>query len=143
MPNDIAESIPAGPTTPQFAPSTKGVSSYWFDDGSVIARLRDHNFKVHKSLLDRDSPYVASLPTTNMEGHTVPVLRIPDGRASIEDFTALLGHLYHNMYVILEYPLYLNVYLIFSRCLYDSIMCKTLRSRLAVHPCCASASSDL
>lgn len=75
-------------------------SRYWFEDGSVIARLHNHDFKVHRGLLDRHSPYFASLQTRSNE-HGFPVLEIPEDRATLKDFQKLLGYLYHDLYVFL------------------------------------------
>ncbi|KAJ3532598.1 hypothetical protein NM688_g7397 [Phlebia brevispora] len=96
MPNDIAQST-LNTTKPEYPlAETKTTSSYWFEDGSVIARLRDHNFKIHKSLLVRHSPFLSSLSISRNDKLDVPILDIPEGRATVEDFTALLGHLYHD-----------------------------------------------
>ncbi len=77
----------------------KSSTSFWFNDGSVIARLRDNTFKLHRSLLDRHSPYFASLPSSESEEQNIPIVCIPDERATLIDFTTLLEHLYHDMYV--------------------------------------------
>ena len=71
-------------------------SKYWFDDGSIIARLRNHNFKVHKSLLVRHSPFLEALATSRSDEHDLPAVHIPEERATIDQFTVLLGHLYHD-----------------------------------------------
>ena len=94
MANDIADVERTSSDTP----TTNGkAATYWFDDGSVIARLRDCNFKVHKGLLDRHSPYLKSLPTqTGDDG--VSVVHIPEERATRADFETLLEHLYHDLY---------------------------------------------
>ncbi len=71
-------------------------SKYWLDDGSIIARLRNHNFKVHKSLLVRHSPFLESLATSRGDEHDLPTVNIPENRATVDKFTTLLGHLYHD-----------------------------------------------
>ncbi|PSR82598.1 hypothetical protein PHLCEN_2v6031 [Hermanssonia centrifuga] len=75
----------------------KSSTSFWFNDGSVIARLRDNTFKLHRSLLDRHSPYFASLPSSESEEQNISIVCIPDERATLFDFTTLLEHLYHDI----------------------------------------------
>jgi hypothetical protein len=81
---------------------------FWFDDGSVIVSLVPTVYKVHKSILDRHStkfapwlldatdPTALALSSAIGDAKT-PIMAIPvELGLAIEDFEALLAHLYHN-----------------------------------------------
>lgn len=72
---------------------------YWLADGSVILQTRDTAYKVHRTLLARHSPFLATL-TPDAAGSTstttiTPLVRLPDTVHSA-DLDALLAHLYHD-----------------------------------------------
>jgi hypothetical protein len=84
---------------------------FWFDDGSVLVSLAPSVYKVHKSILDRlskqlapwllDATDSAALALSRDIDHPgtagTPVIAIPDEVGiKIEDFEALLAHLYHD-----------------------------------------------
>jgi hypothetical protein len=81
---------------------------FWFDDGSVLVSLAPSVYKVHKSILDRLSKQLASwlldatdpaaLALSRDIGHSgTPVIAVPDKVGiKVEDFEALLAHLYHD-----------------------------------------------
>ena len=81
---------------------------FWFNDGSVLVSLAPLVYKVHKSILDRHSskftlwlldvgdPAALALSRAIDDAGT-PVIAIPSGLdTSVEDFEALLAHLYHD-----------------------------------------------
>ncbi|KAJ7030422.1 hypothetical protein C8F04DRAFT_1186828 [Mycena alexandri] len=76
-------------------------STFWFDDGSLVLEVEGVMFKVHRTLLTRNSPFLLSL---NIEKHSnatnpleVASLKIdPARRVSAVDFGVLLEHLYHD-----------------------------------------------
>ena len=74
---------------------------YWFDDGSVIVKVSDDYtstvlFRIHASLLRRHTKRV--LEPTSEDGWDVPIVPIPPALGvHVQDFTALLAHLYHDM----------------------------------------------
>ncbi|KAI0306656.1 hypothetical protein B0F90DRAFT_1814510 [Multifurca ochricompacta] len=90
------------------ASSCKKTDRFWFDDGSVIISLAPFMYKVHQSILDKHStkftawlldpldPATLALSRT-IEDAQIPVVAIPDDLGiTIEDFEALLAHLYHH-----------------------------------------------
>ncbi|EKM61895.1 uncharacterized protein PHACADRAFT_191088 [Phanerochaete carnosa HHB-10118-sp] len=79
-------------------------SAFWFDDGSIIIAVARERFRLHKSLLSRHSSIFESLPvsqSTRAETRDPPTVEISEGLATPRDFTALLEHLYHDVYVLL------------------------------------------
>ncbi len=82
---------------------------FWFYDGTVLVSLTPLVYKVHKSILDRHSsestPWLvldvedpAALALSGLFDYAgIPVIVIPSGMGiSVEDFEALLAHLYHD-----------------------------------------------
>ncbi|KAJ7773380.1 hypothetical protein B0H16DRAFT_1512145 [Mycena metata] len=68
--------------------------TFWFDDGSLVVKVEGVMFKVHRTLLTRNSPFLLSLDTEN---HSNDTLKIdPAQRVSAVDFGVLLEHLYHD-----------------------------------------------
>lgn len=110
MPNDV---LPASSSTNQeHAPASPQISSFWFDDGSVIIAVARERFRLHRSLLSRHSPVLESLPVSQSAGtgtNDVPIVEIPEGLTNTKDFTALLEHLYHDVYVLLLAHVYLTI----------------------------------
>lgn len=96
--DDLSSQLPSSSTSTD-AQSDISPKSFWFADGSVIVSLSTDRFKLHKPLLTEHSPFLASLPTTHVEGQDVPVMQIPDGLADVKDFTVLLENLYNDVYV--------------------------------------------
>jgi hypothetical protein len=85
-------------------------SPYWLEDGSLILLSRHNLYKVHKTLLLRHSPTLATwisqshavLPT--IDPHFIPqfagctLVKVPDDIGlRNEDLEALLEHLYHDV----------------------------------------------
>ncbi|KAG9309196.1 hypothetical protein JVU11DRAFT_10910 [Chiua virens] len=85
---------------------------YWFDDGSVIVRVSNNQadeqggivlFRIHECLLRRHSKAV--LKQNSQDGWDVPAITIPLALGvHVQDFTALLAHLYHDTPLSLEAP---------------------------------------
>lgn len=81
---------------------------FWFDDGSVLVSLVPSVYKVHMSILDRQSTKFASwlldaadpaalALSRALEDAGTPVIAIPgDQGIATEDFETLLAHLYHD-----------------------------------------------
>lgn len=73
---------------------------FWLDDGSLIVRAQNDLYKVHRTLLTRQSSRLASL--AEGEPHHAaatecPILHIPkEVGLESQDFEALLEHLYHD-----------------------------------------------
>ena len=77
---------------------------FWFDDGSIVVRVEDYLFKVHRSLLSRHSNFFA-----HSQGITTPDLRedlaldcdyiVVDHEKGVlaQDVEVLLEHLYHDV----------------------------------------------
>lgn len=72
---------------------------FWFEDGSVIISVGKEHFKLHKSFVDRHSTLLAALPASRFDDEDIPHVEIPSDLTDVKDFTALLGHLYHDAYV--------------------------------------------
>lgn len=85
-------------------------SPYWLEDGSLILLSHRDLYKVHKTLLFRNSPTLATwisqfhdvLPTIHQ--HFIPqfagctFVKVPDDIGlRNEDLEALLEHLYHDV----------------------------------------------
>jgi hypothetical protein len=72
--------------------------TYWLEDGSLLICVEEVLFKVHKTLLHRHS-HVLNLWTSTMpESSDVDITFIPDViGVLVEDFVALLEHLYHDV----------------------------------------------
>ncbi|KAI0005948.1 hypothetical protein BJV74DRAFT_984655 [Russula compacta] len=89
-------------------PATTEKRSFWFDDGTVLVSLVPSVYKVHKSILDRHSTKFASwfLDATDpavpalskvVGDNGTPIIAVPgELGVTIEDFEALLAHLYHD-----------------------------------------------
>ncbi|KAH9005063.1 hypothetical protein EDB86DRAFT_3061917 [Lactarius hatsudake] len=89
---------------------------FWFYDGSVLVSLAPLVYKVHKSIFDRHSSKFAlwlldvedpaALALSRAIDHAgTPVIVIPsDMDISVEDFEALLAHLYHDSPLRRESP---------------------------------------
>lgn len=81
---------------------------FWFEDGTVLVSLVPSVYKVHRSILDRhstkfaqwlldatDSAVPALLKVVGESGK--PIMAVPgELGVTIEDFEALLAHLYPN-----------------------------------------------
>ncbi|KAJ7650166.1 hypothetical protein FB45DRAFT_11170 [Roridomyces roridus] len=62
---------------------------FWFEDGSLSIQIESTIFKIHRTLLNRHSPF---LSTNNDD-----LLKIDSSRGvSVRDFEILLEHLYHD-----------------------------------------------
>ncbi|KZT00056.1 uncharacterized protein LAESUDRAFT_816729 [Laetiporus sulphureus 93-53] len=93
---------PVSPASPSaMIPSTDAPQRhprFWLDDGSLVLRTSTGTdaYKVHRTLLARHSPFIASLAADDsLDGS--PVVRIPEERGvSSADLEALLEHLYHD-----------------------------------------------
>lgn len=81
---------------------------YWFHDGSLVFRIQNHLFKVHRTLISRHSLFFASKIAKYSADDVVGsnVAKIADGMCiymdverdvSANDVEALLGHLYHDV----------------------------------------------
>jgi hypothetical protein len=80
---------------------------FWFDDGSVVVRVQNHLFKVHRSLLSRHSNFFAhcdavtkTLDDTIREDLVSDCDYIVvdlDRRVLAQDVEVLLEHLYHDV----------------------------------------------
>ena len=81
---------------------------YWFHDGSLVFRIQNHLFKVHRTLITRHSRFFASEVPKYSEDDVVGcnVAKIEHGTCiyleverdvSANDVEALLGHLYHDV----------------------------------------------
>jgi len=80
---------------------------FWFDDGSVVVRIQDRLFKLHRSLLSRHSNFFAQYPAINRvpkeairedwkaDDDYIDVDR--DRHVLAEDVEVLLEHLYHDV----------------------------------------------
>ncbi|KDQ10146.1 hypothetical protein BOTBODRAFT_36433 [Botryobasidium botryosum FD-172 SS1] len=76
---------------------------FWFDDGNVVVRVQDHLFRVHSSILKRESSYFSELfsrdngedDEAKVDGCEVFDLG-PHGKKKY--FTALLDGLYGNLF---------------------------------------------
>ena len=93
---------------PESQPPPRRSDRFWFDDGSVLVSLVPSVYKIHKSFLDRHSTKFApwlldatdttALALSTAIGDTkTPIMAIPvELGTTIEDFEALLAHLYHD-----------------------------------------------
>lgn len=74
-------------------------STYWFEDGSLTLVIQNKSFKVHRSLVCRQSPYLSSLLARNSrlydDGCSHATVD-PDLEVSALDAHALFAHLYHD-----------------------------------------------
>ncbi|KAF9450268.1 hypothetical protein P691DRAFT_726395 [Macrolepiota fuliginosa MF-IS2] len=88
---------------------------YWFDDGSLILHVQDVLFKVHYSLFQRHSPYLASASKTNITPNAILTLSdirdpIPyvvfgsDRYVNPKDVEVLLEHMYHDFPLLPDSP---------------------------------------
>src|ERR1700733_3943841 len=82
--------------------------TFWFDDGSVVLRVQDHLFKVHRSFLSRHSSffaqhqYITKTSEDNREDGDMDCDYIMIGherRVLVQDVEILLEHLYHDVWV--------------------------------------------
>ncbi|KAH7924742.1 hypothetical protein BV22DRAFT_1012631 [Leucogyrophana mollusca] len=92
-------------------PKARHHPTYWFSDGSLIVRVRTDNdtdtlFKVHSNLIRRHSRYVQCIVAESSPGDVeLQTISIPPELGlRIEDFTALLEHLYHDSPLSPEAP---------------------------------------
>ncbi|KAF5378351.1 hypothetical protein D9615_008761 [Tricholomella constricta] len=80
---------------------------FWFNDGSVVFRVQDHAFKVHRTLLSRHSRFFAysdhaHVPTsTNLNvasdlEYEIHIVVDPSRRVQVKDVEVLLEHFYHD-----------------------------------------------
>ena len=96
-PSTMASVLSPEPTVP------KPHEKYWLEDGSLVLRSQATLYKVHRTLLHRHSPVLASLgPAANgtkagsLDG--VAAVTIPEERGVKDaDFDVLLEHLYHDV----------------------------------------------
>jgi hypothetical protein len=80
---------------------------FWFDDGSVVIRVQDRLYKIHKSLLSRHSDFFAhchpvTKPSDDVLRRVPPtdcdyIVVDPDRRVLANDVEVLLEHLYHDV----------------------------------------------
>jgi hypothetical protein len=82
---------------------------FWFDDGSVVVRVQDHLFKVHRSLLSRHSSFFAHCHVITKTSKSDAALREDlavgcdyivvdiDRPVLVRDVEVLLEHLYHDV----------------------------------------------
>lgn len=83
--------------------------TYWFNDGSIIIRSRSVSngevcFKLHESLLRRQSCFVQRTLDSGTSADSEEVLIPPELGVQVQDFTALLEHLYHDTPLSAEAP---------------------------------------
>ncbi|KAJ7158672.1 hypothetical protein C8R46DRAFT_907354 [Mycena filopes] len=83
-------------------PASTRHPTFWFDDGSVVLEVEGVLFKVHGTLLTRNSPFLLSLGKGESSSLTtsrpeIDTLKIdPARRVSAVDYGVLLEHLYHD-----------------------------------------------
>ncbi|KAG1827640.1 uncharacterized protein BJ212DRAFT_1258168 [Suillus subaureus] len=82
--------------------------TYWFNDGSLVIRSRSMSngevcFKLHESLLRRQSRFVQRMLDSGTSTDS-EVLIPPELGVQVQDFTALLEHLYHDIPLSAEAP---------------------------------------
>jgi hypothetical protein len=78
---------------------------YWFHDGSLVFRIQNHLFKVHRTLISRHSRFFASKIEQHSEedvvgskiAHGVCIYLEVERDVNANDVEALLGHLYHDV----------------------------------------------
>jgi hypothetical protein len=78
---------------------------FWFEDGSLVFRVEDHAFKVHRTLLSRHSGFFAqSKPrASNTSGINVDlsldvhIVVDPIRQVAVRDVEILLEHFYHDV----------------------------------------------
>ena len=78
---------------------------YWFNDGSIIFRVQNDFFKVHRTLLSCHSSFFAqcqmkdTIDTTSSSDRdpNVHIVVDPGGRVLSRDVEVLLEHLYHDV----------------------------------------------
>ncbi|GLB34462.1 hypothetical protein LshimejAT787_0200270 [Lyophyllum shimeji] len=84
---------------------------FWFDDGSIVFRVENHVFKVHKTLLSRHSNFFARPDHTLSTGnHGITsnvqidphIIVDPSRRVRTTDVEALLEHVYHDAPIYAE-----------------------------------------
>ena len=78
-------------------------TTYWFNDGSTILHLNKDLFRLHGSLLARQSSAITSLLERATDGAEISndfagcqYVQMNQESASSSDFVMLLEHLYHD-----------------------------------------------
>lgn len=106
---NAGQQLPAlAPTDAQTASPLQKHPIYWFEDGSLVLHVKDVLFRVHRSLLERHSPYLASLTNTGPTLNLPPIIRETgdsvsyallgaDRQINSRDVEALLEHMYHDL----------------------------------------------
>ncbi|KAG6865149.1 hypothetical protein C0991_004831 [Blastosporella zonata] len=73
---------------------------FWFNDGSIVFRVENQTFKVHRTLLSRHSRFFASATINVDSGSDLPldsyVLVDQDRSVRAKDVEVLLEHFYHD-----------------------------------------------
>ena len=76
---------------------------FWFDDGSIVVRVQDYLFKVHRSLLSRHSNFFAqsqSIASTSDLREDLAAncgYIVVERHVLVQDVEVLLEHLYHDV----------------------------------------------
>ncbi|KAG5644410.1 hypothetical protein DXG03_008577 [Asterophora parasitica] len=86
---------------------------FWFDDGSVVFRVEDHTFKVHRTLLARHSNFFARTdlaPPPNSDVASDPEIDLhivvdPSRRIRAKDVEVLLEHFYHDVPIFSKFQI--------------------------------------
>lgn len=84
--------------------------TYWFKDGSIVIRSRSASngevcFKLHESLLRRQSRFVQRMLDSRTSADSEDIVLIPPELGiQVQDLTALLEHLYHDTPLSAEAP---------------------------------------
>ncbi|KAJ7274301.1 hypothetical protein B0H12DRAFT_1006934 [Mycena haematopus] len=84
---------------------------FWLDDGSLVLEVDAVKFKVHRTLLTRQSPFLSSdsakfgddsLDKASSDGLECDYIKVdPARKVSATDCAVLLQHLYHDMLIFL------------------------------------------
>ncbi|KZT21985.1 hypothetical protein NEOLEDRAFT_1072502 [Neolentinus lepideus HHB14362 ss-1] len=80
--------------------------TFWLEDGSLVIRIEDSAFKVHRTLLARHSPAIASGAWSGQENiDGCAVISVPNStNATADDFRVLLEHVYHDAPLAADAP---------------------------------------
>jgi hypothetical protein len=89
-------------------PNIRQHPTYWFNDGSIVIRSRSMSngevcFRLHKSLLRRQSRFVQKMLDSGTSADS-ELLIPPELGVQVQDLTALLEHLYHDIPLSAEAP---------------------------------------
>ncbi|KAG6845268.1 hypothetical protein H0H87_011677 [Tephrocybe sp. NHM501043] len=80
---------------------------FWFDDGSMVIRVENQAFKVHRTLLSRHSRFFAGVDPINLDSGSDLTLEscilLDQGRnVRAKDLEVLLEHFYHDASLLSE-----------------------------------------